>query len=327
MPSPPRSDTLSPRALEVLHEHGFVVSDVEPLTGDVSLRSYFRLTLETGGTAVLASYPRRIASTCSHFARTTELLRTAGVRCPRILATFCDDRLMLLEDLGSRTLYDLRHETWSVLGPWLRRAARLATCIASVPVESLRDLNPALDLRLLTAELDRTWELLLGDDGLLPGSLPRAFAAALGDMLEQLASAPQAACHRDFMARNLVPLEGPDRLVVIDHQDLRVGPRAYDFASLLNDSLFPPADLEMEIAAAVLDAGELADYHRAAVQRTLKAVGTFVGFAQRGNDRHLELVQPTLAHARRHLAYLPEMAALDRPISSLWTEILAAFPG
>ena len=43
-------------------------------------------------------------------------------------------------------------------------------------------------------------------------------------------------------------------------------------------------------------------------QRCLKAVGTFVRFAARGQPRHLDLVAPTLARAARHLAVLPETA-------------------
>ena len=103
-------------------------------------------------------------------------------------------------------------------------------------------------------------------------------------------------CHRDFMVRNLMPL--PDGgLIVLDHQDLRPGPPAYDVASLLNDTLFPPPQMEAVLLEEALLARMRVDrlsYHRAAAQRTLKAVGTYTSFALRGAGRHLPLVPPTL---------------------------------
>ena len=59
---------------------------------------------------------------------------------------------------------------------------------------------------------------------------------------------------------------------MLDHQDLRLGPPRYDLASLLNDSLFPPPELEARLVRAALGeeatAEDFLDYHRAAAQRT-----------------------------------------------------------
>lgn len=105
-------------------------------------------------------------------------------------------------------------------------------------------------------------------------------------------------------------------LAVLDHQDLRLGPVAYDVASLLNDSLFPPAAVE----AALLKrsgAPEL-DYRRAAVQRTLKAVGTYAAFAERGARRHLPLIRPTLRRTLFHMRQLPELEGLAQRLTKDW---------
>src|SRR5260370_24078577 len=98
------------------------------------------------------------------------------------------------------------------------------------------------------------------------------------------------------MARNLMPLPG-GAVGVLDHQDLRLGPPAYDVASLLNDTLFPPAEIEQELLVATPSATPRAAYHLAAAQRTFKAVGTYASFARRGAPRHLPLIPPTLARA------------------------------
>ncbi|MCB1037088.1 MAG: hypothetical protein KDD47_24890, partial [Acidobacteria bacterium] len=111
-------------------------------------------------------------------------------------------------------------------------------------------------------------------------------------------------------------------LVVLDHQDLRLGPPTYDVASLLNDSLFPPPDLEAEF----LGRSEVHEetYRRVAVQRTLKAVGTYAAFAQRGASRHLPLIPPTLRRALYHMALLPELRDLAARLQRSWGNWLSS---
>jgi aminoglycoside/choline kinase family phosphotransferase len=137
---------------------------------------------------------------------------------------------------------------------------------------------------------------------------------------------PLRPCHRDFMARNLMPLGG-GRIAVIDFQDLRLGPPAYDTASLLNDSLFPaPAEEERFLAAALADGVSRDAYSRAVVQRTLKAAGTFARFAASGKTRHLPLIAPTLARAVPHLTRLPETAAPFLAVAGWWRARLEQEP-
>jgi aminoglycoside/choline kinase family phosphotransferase len=140
-------------------------------------------------------------------------------------------------------------------------------------------------------------------------------------MLDTLTAEPLVPCHRDFMARNLIPVGASPALAVIDHQDLRLGPASYDLASLLNDSLFAPVEVEDRLVAAALPQEQRLQYHRAAAQRTLKAVGTFLAFAKRGEDRHLPLIAPSLASARRHLLELPECENAQHEVRSLWLEL------
>lgn len=311
-------------ALDWAAEQGFEATSVEPLAGDVSARRYLRLTTAGGG-VVLALYPSEIASTCERFAVTSGILEEAGVRVPRLVAVDCGHGRMLLEDVGRTTLYDERDREWAELEPYLERAVEVAARLAAIPAASVAGLNPPLDETLLGRELEHTWRVALGDADLMRAGLPAALAAAFGRMVSELAHSPRVVAHRDFMARNLVPMArdsgSPHRLVVLDHQDLRLAPAAYDLASLLNDSLYPPTDLADRLLSRSADPLRTIDYHRAAAQRSLKIVGTFIGFAQRGNPRHRPLVEPSLEAARRHLAALPEMrpvsGAVDRLLSDL----------
>src|SRR5690606_16583196 len=109
-------------------------------------------------------------------------------------------------------------------------------------------------------------------------------------------------------------------LAVLDHQDLRLGPSAYDAASLFNDSLYPDEERVRVILGEALWAS--AGYHAAVVQRALKIVGTFASFARRGHPRHLPLVAPSLRRALAHLAAMPEHARLAAVLERRWAAAL-----
>ena len=104
---------------------------------------------------------------------------------------------------------------------------------------------------------------------------------------------------------------------------LRLGPPLYDLASLLNDTLFPPAAAEEALLAKVPISGDARrSYHRAAAQRCLKAVGTFAKFAHLGADRHVPLIAPTLAHFVKHFSQIPEGTALAARLREAWSPAL-----
>jgi hypothetical protein len=295
----------------------------EPLAGDVGARRYWRLRLAGGGGAILAVYPPAARAACRRFLVTGELLAGTGVRVPAVRAVDCGRGRMAVEDLGPETVYGLRARPWTEASAYFASAARAADRIAALPARVVAGLSPPLDEALLRRELVQTREVFLEPRGLLAGGLGEGLWAALGDLCAVLGATPAVPCHRDLMVRNLVPLEGGE-VGVLDHQDLRLGPPLYDLASLLNDSLFPPPAAEDALldAYAPGPAGRLA-YHRAAAQRTLKAVGTYAAFALRGKPAHLPLIPPTLRRALGHLAVAPETAGVAGEAAAAWRRAAA----
>lgn len=295
--------------------------EIQPLPGDVSPRRYYRLVLADGTTAILANYPDEVRATCQRFLRTTEILEGAGVRVPRVLAGDCAEGWMVVEDLGPRTLGEWgRGRSWSELAGYFEHALGITDRISRLPVGEIAGLNPTLGSDLLARELGQTWDLFLEPEGLVrDAALAADLHTALDAVCERLGAEPPVPCHRDFMVRNLMPL--PDgTLVVLDHQDLRLGPPCYDLASLLNDTLFPPAEAEAALLAAALPAaGDRVRYHRAAAQRTLKAVGTYAKFARMGANRHLPLIGPTLAQFVKHFSRIPEGEPLAARLEEVWS--------
>lgn len=311
---------------------------VEPLPGDVSPRRYARLSLPGGAAAILATYPPEARAACPRFLRTTRLLEAAGVRVPRVVAADCERGFMLLEDLGRQTLAERGDLPWSELARFFDDALEQLARIAALPAAEVADLNPPLDRDLLERELAQTRDAFLVPNGLAEGAAGDDLAALFAELCARLAAETPVPCHRDFMARNLIPLapeeqteaepsRHPPRVGVLDHQDLRLGPPSYDLASLLNDTLFPPPEVERELLRrAAPSAEERERYHRAAAQRTLKAVGTYAAFARRGVERHLPLIAPTLGRSLGHLARTPEGAGLAPALRDRFCRALGPLP-
>lgn len=303
------------------------MSSCAALAGDLSQRRYFRIVLEDGTRLLAASYPESLRPAMARFEAARSLLAGAGVRVPEIRESSFERGWMLVEDLGDATLFESSGLPPDRLTALFLAAAQSAARIAGLDVDEVERLgNPPLDAAALRRELEPTCEFLLDPGGLagLPGER-RELLSALDELCARLGGEPLVPCHRDYMARNLIELA--DGVGVIDFQDLRLGPPAYDLASLLNDSFFPDRARE----AAILPerwrtAAAREQYSRAVVQRTLKAGGTFARFAARGNSRHVPLIAPTLARAVPHLEFLPETAGAFRPLRGWWTSQLAPGP-
>src|SRR5262249_29536342 len=149
---------------------------------------------------------------------TSELFDRIAVPVPRVRDADCRRGLMLVEDVGHRTLYDDTDHSWSHLTPIFRTAAEYVRRIQELPRESVATLNPHLDASLLRWELRKSWDLVLVPDGLVgDDATAAALAAAFDTLCAELGREDRLVpCHRDFMLRNLMWRDG--ELLVLDHQ-------------------------------------------------------------------------------------------------------------
>ena len=329
------ADTWRP-VLDALAGAGWEPVSFEPLAGDVSARRYGRLRLSSGQQRVVCSYPDDMKDVAARFVGATELLSSVSVPTPRVDQYSLEHPVwVLMEDLGPLTLFErwkgAGNDAEVNLGRRLAEARELIERIQRLPPEEVQALgSPPLDGALLMAELDQTWQRFLEPRGLVADrKLAQQLRAVCAAVCERLDSAAGVPCHRDFMARNLMlcapaagPPGGPEELVVIDHQDLRLGPPCYDLASLLNDTLtLSVLERKEHLSAALDDAALIAQYHAATVQRTLKIAGTFAYFATVGSDRYLRLIPPALRRFLDALDALPEGRELAPWLRRAWASV------
>jgi len=248
---------------------------------------------------------------------TAALLESRGIRTPRLGARI--DGAYLVEDLGDRHLVDSPHcaAYRTLLADWRRYAG-----------EPIPDGHPAGE-RALDAALFRR-ELRLFREHWLQGLRGRATTAAERDaadalldiLAEEAATGPWTPQHRDFHSRNLLlPDDGPPAW--IDHQDLRPGPLYYDLASLWTDAYvdLPDGVWPLLVAARRTLAAEFgldpkeADerFVATALQRVLKALGTFAMLLARGRPDYAPAERRARAAALALIDDAPQWAPL-RPL-------------
>ena len=279
---------------------------------DAGFRSYWRAALAGGSRIVMDSPPDK--EDVRPWLRIRDLLRHGGVRVPEVLARDVDAGFLLLEDLGAHTYLHVIDDgnADALFDAALTQLLRVQ---AIVPPDDL----PAYDVALLSRELALFDDWFLGRH--LGVTLDAAERAALHDvhgvLIDSALVQPQVLVHRDFMPRNLMPVDGQpdaDGPAVLDFQDAVRGPIAYDALSLFKDAFlsWPAARVEAWLdryharaAAAGLPVPTLAQFRRDAdligVQRHLKVLGIFARLHHRdGKPKYL-------ADAPRFLAYLDEV--------------------
>jgi hypothetical protein len=252
---------------------------IEILPGDVGRRRYIRLVMQGGQTVLGVVYPPEEADSRRRWLAAREKLE-GHLRVPRVLADDGEGN-QIVEDFGRKDLAALFLEDASSRGTWLEKAADAAAAIASLPDPSI---NPPFGAAFFRRELELAREAVFDlhlKAPLSPGER-RVHDRWADALCAEIARHPRALCHRDFHGNNLFPVE--DAVALIDFQDMRSGPDAYDIASLLWERLTLSWMTE-DAAAAVrahygrvrgLDAKAFARrFDRVLLQRAWKVCGTF----------------------------------------------------
>ena len=289
-----------------LERQGFGGARRLPLAGDASVRRYERLS---GGPcpAVLMDAPPATIDV-RPFLAVAGWLRAAGLSAPEVLAADPAAGLVLLEDLGDE-LFSRALARGGDERLLYQTAVDLLVVLHRVP-------PPAALPRYDDAWLLREAELLL--DWYAPdlGSAAAAdYRAIWRDLLPAARAGGEGFVYVDYHADNLLWLparSGLARVGLLDFQDARFGPPAYDLASLLEDAR---RDVDPGLAGAMverylaarpeLDADATrAAYALLAAQRNAKILGLFARLAQRDGKPHYLALQPRVrAHLRRDLGH------------------------
>ncbi|HEX5736576.1 MAG TPA: phosphotransferase [Blastocatellia bacterium] len=341
--------TLSGNVIEIAARHlNGAPADlsITRLSGDASTRSYFRAQ-SASASVILALYAEpfdEAESAASRLARleaanpavrltfandpcahveVTELLKESGLPVPAVLAVSGRDSLLLIEDVGDLRLQDwLADHAGDEATSAYRRAIEL---IVKIQEATGRALSPdSICSRLAFDAAKLRWELGFFFANYFNRYLGMRLDAATANGVQEdfkaisaeLSARPRVLAHRDFHTRNL--MMRASEMIIIDHQDARMGPASYDVASLLAD---PYTALDSDVAGEMVErfielkAGstlgldDVEEFRRElelmTVQRMLKAIGTYSSQAAVANNPvYIPYIEPAIERACRSMSAL-----------------------
>ncbi len=238
------------------------------------------------------------------------LLRSIGLRVPRVLADEPELSISLLEDLGDSDLSQALRRASAVEKQRLYREV-----LEQVVLLHRKGARAAAGVRLMppfTPRLYR-WEREWFAEHFLRARISEAetnIAAALEELRQMekvLLRQPKVLLHRDLQSTNIfLTPKGP---AFIDFQGMRLGPAAYDLASLLCD---PYASLSLSLIESLRGtyaelwpegAVEAPVFWAGAAQRMAQALGAYARLSQLpGNEGFARHIGPALHMFRRALA-------------------------
>jgi len=334
------------------------LAEVEALAGDASTRSYARARLRGPGApatvVVMLLADRGIAMSSDELAVFAEPLRQLpyvnvhefliriGVAVPELYLDASDEGVLLLEDVGSVTLWDAVQGRRDEEVEELFARAIDQLLLLQVNGTARRDdaciaFQQQFDERLFLWEFEHflEWGLIDRIDGPLPDSETALLRERFTALARYLDRQPRVLNHRDFHGWNLFVRDGGIR--VIDFQDALLAPAPYDLATLLGDRVTPevvhPA-LERRLLAYYArqsearggprwsEAGLWEVYSACALQKAFKVVGRFQYLDRaKGKPGYLRYLPPTLRQIARLLDTRPDLADLRAVLSRYFPEL------
>jgi hypothetical protein len=316
------------------------VQRVVALTGDASDRRYFRVHLAERPSIVLALHAGPIDVDTLPFVSVARLMRAVPLPVPEILHASNELGVLGLEDLGDVTLQaHLGVASRAEHAALYRQAVGFIALLQQRGAELASPEYPPYAVAFDAEKL--TWELeffvkhyLTAYRGLSLGEAHReALLAEWAKIVGELANEPRVLCHRDYHSRNLM-LHG-ESLYIIDFQDARMGPDTYDLASLLRDSYvdLTPSQVDELIAyfmalsrspgQSMSDEGSTfrSRFDLMALQRNLKALGTFGFQTTRGNPVYIQYMPRALSYVKATLSRYPRFGRLHDLLAGIVPEL------
>ena len=282
--------------------HGWGNAGCLPLAGDASGRVYYRLVREDGTAVLMDAHG---TGDVDAFVTVAGHLRALGLRPPSILAQEPGLALLLLEDLGDAVAAKVLAGGVAETAIYDAAIDLLARLQAAPPPPGLPDYDDAWFIE----EADRYLRFACPD---LAEDAKTAYAALWPDLIARARVGAPGFVYIDYHVENLIwdgAATGTDRLRLLDFQGARLGPAAYDVASLVEDARrdVPKALRRRAIDRYLAGRGDLdaAAFEDAVTilcaQRHLKVLGIFHRLANEGRTGYRRHIPRVEAYLRRNI--------------------------
>ncbi|MFO1463394.1 MAG: phosphotransferase [bacterium] len=345
------SEALPEKIAVLLSKRGVPVS-LDKLFGEASYRVYYRAVLQGGESLIVMQMPPGRQSASEEitnyqgpkleppFLNVARYLEKNSIPAPKVLDTDLASGLILLQDLGDKTLEKLLANCNDSMRDFFYKQAidlllQFQKCGYERPDPECMAFQRGFDLPLLLWEFEHFLEYGIEDrfGKKLPQKERKWLMEAGHRLVEGIVAIPYGLTHRDFQSRNLMLYQYQFHL--IDFQDALQGPPQYDLVALLRDSYVALPDATVE---ALLDyylegrkrAGlpELdreafkKQFYQITLQRKLKDAGRFQYIKTvKGNPNFLPHVPASLGYVKSAFAQVPEFQGLQETLAKYVPEL------
>jgi hypothetical protein len=287
---------------------------IKKISAEASQRRFFRISWGKQ-TCVAMVYPEKSPNEVSRFLNFRDIYEKNKLRVPGLIEVL-DEQVVIMEDAGDLLL----QRAWRLSRGSARQ--RLLVLCADI-LKKLAVVPP----NFTAARLDQArllWEMDFFLQHFLPhypaaGQTSEMLRAGLAKVVENIETEDTFA-HRDFHSRNLLVQDGD--IVMVDFQDSLLAPRYYDLVSLAYDSYLDLASARALLFHGLISTNRKADLrqlHLTALQRNIKALGTFAfQVHERKHAVYGKYIPRTLRHIYGHLN------ELDDPGFEVLTKYFAA---
>jgi len=248
-------------------------------------------------------------------------LKGQGFNVPTVVLEQPRHRLAVLEDLGDRSLEQVRataggSELRRIYRKVLDQVALLHTKITQAVHRRRMPLMPPFSPELYRWERNLFAEHFLQKHLHLPTPSIRRIDADLAAVAARLGHVPQVLVHRDLQSSNIFLRRGEP--FFIDFQGMRYGAAAYDLASLLCDPyVMLDETLQLELLegyiARTRDRAVRDVFWWGAVERLAQALGAYGRLSSlAGMQSFARHIPPAMAMLNRALAHVEDLASLKK---------------
>lgn len=288
LPPPPKAvaDSLG------LHE-----ISIEWLAGDGSDRCYYRICSQQSDQSFVLMQlsqedAKKIKNNGYEWIQIGQLLARHGMYVPRTVAILPNYAALIIEDYGNVMLENviqsqIKAENYDAIYPTYEKVINLILTMIGIPFEKNSPwCQRSFDQERFLWELNFFKSYFIEQTDLihLTKAEKEEFSKESILLSEYLDSLPKVFVHRDFHSRNLMFKN--EKIALIDFQDARLGPLAYDFVSLIFDSYVSlPIEMRLKLIEQAITVTEKKSSESAIelktswaptlLQRQLKAIGSF----------------------------------------------------
>ena len=276
-----------------------------PIKGDASFRKFYRKKNKKKSSIIIYSQREKIKNLLNYDS-INKLLLNNKISAPRLLSENLNKNYIEIEDLGSKTLFDILKKKKTNKFKIYKKILIILIKLQNIKVKKIKNFkknfykipNYSKTLIYKEANLFLDWYVPYILNKQKSSQIKKKLKKNISSLLRKIQLPNNTFVHRDFHVSNLMFKK--NKISVIDSQDALYGNIAYDLASLIDDVRLKTSNNLKEMIyqnylylnkKKINEIKFKNDFEILSVLRNLKVIGIFTRLAVRdGKRKNLKLI-------------------------------------